>query len=276
MKRPLINSGIVGLALAGLVLSGCDKKGAVDLSKVETGLKEIKDQNAKLAEQLTKLDEKLSKINSKPTPPPQPGAPDPALKYKVELDKTQIKGNPEALVTVVEWSDFQCPFCTRVESTIAQVQKDYGDKVRIAFKHNPLSFHKNALSAAIAAEAAARQGKFWEMHGKLFENQKELSEENYKKWAGELGLDVKKFEADLADPAVKTLVEDHQKQGNKLGARGTPAFFINGRFLSGAQPIDKFKEVIDAELKVAEELVAKGTPKAEVYAKVMETAKEKP
>lgn len=104
------------------------------------------------------------------------------------------------------------------------------------------------MPAAKAAEAAGRQGKFWEMHDKLFENQKALNDANYLAWAGELGLDIEKFKKDLADPALQKMLEGQQRQGMTLGARGTPAFFVNGRFLSGAQPYESFKRLIDAEL----------------------------
>ena len=131
------------------------------------------------------------------------------------------------------------------------------------------------MPAALAAEAAGRQGKFWEMHDKLFENQKDMTDENFVAWAGELGLDVEKFKKDMADPAVKKMLEDQQAQGMTLGARGTPAFFVNGRFLSGAQPVENFKRLIDEEMKKADKLVASGTPKAQVYDKTIANGKTK-
>ena len=131
------------------------------------------------------------------------------------------------------------------------------------------------MPAALAAEAAGRQGKFWEMHDKLFENQKDMTDENFVAWAGELGLDVEKFKKDMADPAVKKMLEDQQAQGMTLGARGTPAFFVNGRFLSGAQPVENFKRLIDEEMKKADKLVASGTPKAQVYEKTIANGKTK-
>ena len=131
------------------------------------------------------------------------------------------------------------------------------------------------MPAALAAEAAGRQGKFWEMHDKLFENQKQMTDENFVVWAGELGLDVEKFKKDMADPAVKKMIEVQQRQGITLGARGTPAFFVNGRFLSGAQPVPAFKKLIDEEMKKADKLIASGTPKAQVYAKTIAKGKTK-
>ena len=206
---------------------------------------------------------------------PQPGRPDPKVTYKVDVGQAAVKGPEDALVTVVEWSDFQCPFCKRVNPTMAKIQETYGDKVRIAFKHNPLPMHNRAMAAAIAAEAAGRQGKFWEMHDKLFDNGRALTDENFEKWASEMGLDVAKFNADMKDKALKTKVKKQQSQGATLGARGTPAFFVNGRFLSGAQPFEKFKVLIDEEMKQAEALVAKGTAKKDVYSQVIAKGKTK-
>jgi protein-disulfide isomerase len=135
--------------------------------------------------------------------------------------------------------------------------------------------HNRAMDAAVAAEAAGKQGKFWEMHDKLFANARELTDENFEKWAGELQLDVEQFKKDMKDPALKKKVEEQQKEGATLGARGTPAFFINGRFLSGAQPVEAFKKLIDEEMKKAEKLIAAGTPPAKVYEKVIEKGKTK-
>jgi protein-disulfide isomerase len=154
--------------------------------------------------------------------------------------------------------------------------QDYEGEIRVVFKHNPLGFHPNAMPAAKAAEAAGKQRKFWEMHDKLFENQKALTEENFIAWAGELGLDVEQLKKDMADPALEKKIKEQQAQGMTLGARGTPAFFINGRFLSGAQPVDNFKRLIDEELKEADALIAAGTPKAQVYEKIIATGKTKP
>ncbi len=112
----------------------------------------------------------------------------------------------------------------------------------------PLSFHPKAPGAHKAAEAAHKQGKFWEMHDKIFDNQRAISEENYVVWAGEIGLNVDQFKKDLKTAKTKSRIDADVKEASKLGLTGTPAFFINGRFLSGAQPYEAFKRVIDAEL----------------------------
>jgi protein-disulfide isomerase len=136
--------------------------------------------------------------------------------------------------------------------------------------------HNRAMAAAMAAEAAGKQGKFWEMHDKLFENAKELTDENFAKWADEIGIDTAKFKKDLEDEGLKKKVLDQQKLGMSLGARGTPAFFINGRYLSGAQPAPAFKAVIDEEMKKADALIAKGTSKDKVYDETIKAGKTAP
>jgi protein-disulfide isomerase len=130
-----------------------------------------------------------------------------------------------------------------------QIKKEYGDKVRIVFKHLPLSIHSKAPAAHAAAEAAHKQGKFWEMHDKIFANQREMSPDKYEEWAREIGLDIAKFKADIAAEATKKRVDDDAREANSLGVSGTPGFFVNGRFLSGARPFESFKTLIDEELK---------------------------
>ena len=191
-------------------------------------------------------------------------------RFKVPVTSAQpSKGPEDALVTIVQWSDFQCPFCTRVEPTLDQIQKDYANKVRIVWRNNPLPFHKDAMPAAeLAVEAHAQGGnaKFWATHKKLFENQKALSRADLEKYAQEVGLDVNKVKAALDKHTHEAKIKADQQLAQSLGAGGTPAFFINGRFLSGAQPLPRFKEVIDDELKRVEKLLATGTPKNKVYA----------
>ena len=155
-----------------------------------------------------------------------------------------------------------------MEPTIKQVQDKYGKDVRVVWMNNPLPFHKNAKGAANAAlEAHAQKGDkgFWAMHKKMFENQKALTTANLEAWAKEQGLNVSKFKKALADDKYGKTIQEQQALASKLGARGTPAFFINGRNLRGAQPLTAFTAVIDQELTKAKALVAKGTPRAKVY-----------
>jgi protein-disulfide isomerase len=208
-----------------------------------------------------------------PAPQQRPGEPDATTRFHAEVKGAPIKGAKDALVTIVQFSDFQCPFCSRVEPTITKVMDEYKGKVRVAWRDLPLPFHPNAMPAAIAARAAGEQGKFWEMHDKIFANQQQMDRPTYEKYAQELGLNMGKFKAALDAEKGKDLIKADSDMGGKIGARGTPAFFINGKFLSGAQPFEMFKTKIDDELKNAEALVAKGTPKAKVYDVLMKDAK---
>jgi len=168
---------------------------------------------------------------------------------KIELGKSPAKGPEGAKIIIVEFSDFQCPFCRKGSATAYQVLEEYPKDVKIVFKHLPLPFHPEAKPAAQASIAAQNQGKFWEMHDALFENQAALGEETYMRLAEEIGLDMDKFKKDLADPETAKMVENDAATATKLGVRGTPGFFINGVQLSGAQPLPKFKEIIDRWLE---------------------------
>jgi protein-disulfide isomerase len=136
--------------------------------------------------------------------------------------------------------------------------------------------HNRAMPAAMASEAAGKQGKFWEMHDKLFQDPRALTDENIEKYATEIGLDMAKFKEDLKDKKLEAKIKKQQQQGSTLGARGTPAFFVNGRFLSGAQPFEAFKALIDEEMKKADALLAKGTPKEKLYETIIAKGKTKP
>jgi protein-disulfide isomerase len=207
---------------------------------------------------------------------PRPGARpvDPNV-FRVPVDGSPMKGNPDALVTLVEFSDYQCPFCARADGTVAQLLKDYGNKLRVVMKQNPLSFHPRARPAALAALAAGEQGKYWEYHEKLFANMKALEDSDLENYARELRLDINRWRADMTTPKLATRVDEDQALAGKLGASGTPAFFINGRFLSGAQPIENFKAIIDEELTKAEAMVKSGTRPNQVYAAIIEKGMER-
>ncbi|TMB16612.1 MAG: hypothetical protein E6J59_18605, partial [Deltaproteobacteria bacterium] len=158
-------------------------------------------------------------------------------------------GGAKAPVTIIEFSDYQCPFCQRAEGVVDQVMHVYGNKVRLVFRDFPLPIHPQARPAAEAASCANAQGKFWEYHAKLFANQSALGEEQLKEYAKDVGLDPAKFEDCLTQKPFSAAIDKDLSEAAKLGINGTPAFFINGRLLSGAQPFEKFKEVIDEELR---------------------------
>jgi protein-disulfide isomerase len=204
---------------------------------------------------------------------PRPGEPKPGEVYKVDIKGAPVRGAKHALVTIVEFSDFQCPFCARVEPTLDRLLDEYKGRIRIVWRNLPLPFHDKAKGAAIAAMAAGGQGKFWEMHKLLIENQDELGPEAIAGYAEAIGLDVDKFREALADETISKAIDDESANAAKIGVRGTPSFFINGTYFSGAQPYQRFKERIDDELGKARTLVKKGTPRAKVYDAIMKRGK---
>ncbi|MDY7229730.1 DsbA family protein [Hyalangium rubrum] len=159
------------------------------------------------------------------------------------------KGPEGAPITIVEFSDFQCPFCSKANASVNEVLKSYEGKVRLVFRHFPLSFHAEAPKAAEASLCAQDQNKFWEYHDKLFANQQALKVDDLKKHAVDLGLDAARFNECLDSGKKAELVKKDMADGEKVGVTGTPAFFINGVALSGAVPAEEFKSIIDAELK---------------------------
>jgi protein-disulfide isomerase len=271
-------------------INGRQLRGAVPYAS----FKAIIDEEIKSAEALVDKGVKPSQVYAtitkdgltKAAPPkpkeqqPRPGQPDPKATYKVPVQGNEPqKGPDDALVTIVEFSDFECPFCGRVEPTLTEVQKKYGKDVRVVWMNNPLPFHKNAKPAANAAlEAHAQKGDkaFWAMHEKMFANQKSLTPENLEKWSKELGLNAAKVKKAIAEDKYAKVIQDQQKLANTLGARGTPAFFINGRNLRGAQPLPAFTALIDEELAEAKALVKSGTPRAKVYETIIAKGESAP
>ena len=158
-------------------------------------------------------------------------------------------GPADAPVTIVEWSDYQCPFCKRAHPTVEQLLTEYKDKVRFVYADYPLSFHKQAWPASVAAHCAADQGKFWEMHKNLMEAQGDLSPADLAKRATDIGLNAETFGTCLDSKKFDTRIQNSFNDGMALGVTGTPAFFINGRMLVGAQPIEAFRDVINDELQ---------------------------
>jgi len=172
-------------------------------------------------------------------------------KSDISPDDDPSIGPANAPVTIIEFSDFQCPFCARAEPTVNQILSTYKDKVRLVYRDFPLSFHQYAQKSAEASECSDEQGKFWEYHDLLFEKQQEWSSigiTKMKDYAAQLNLDSKKFNDCLDSGKYSSEVQKDFEDGQKAGVSGTPAFFINGILISGAQPFENFKKVIDAEL----------------------------
>jgi protein-disulfide isomerase len=169
-------------------------------------------------------------------------------RQSVASSNSPSKGSAKAPIEIVEFSDFQCPFCLRANPTVNEVLKTYGDRIHFVYRHYPLPNHPNARPAAEAAACAAEQDKFWQYHDALFANPSKLADADLKAHAAELGLDTTKFNACVDTHATKKVVETDTEAGQDAGVDGTPAFFINGRMISGAQPFDVFKKIIDEEL----------------------------
>jgi len=179
---------------------------------------------------------------------------------KAVMDKISLKGEPSkgpagAKVTIVEYSDFQCPFCSKGYATMEnQVLKEYGDKVKFYYKHYPLPFHPWAKAGAIAAECAKEQkpDAFWKVYSGLFENQGQITPDNVKEKAtgflNGTGVDMTKWNDCFDNKKTAGKVEAQMAEGSSVGIRGTPGFIINGRLVSGAQPFENFKNIIDDEL----------------------------
>ena len=175
--------------------------------------------------------------------------PPPVVRVQVSTDGAPIRGTADAPVTLVEFSDFHCPFCKRVQPTLTQVLEKYPGKVRLLFRHLPLdALHPQATNAAEASWCAQDQGKFWEYHDLLFANAPKAAQDDLKHYAEQIDLDMKTFESCLSQNAHRDSIQRDIDEVTKLGMSGTPAFFINGRPLSGAQPLEKFVQVIDEEL----------------------------
>ncbi|HZU81512.1 MAG TPA: thioredoxin domain-containing protein, partial [Polyangiaceae bacterium] len=188
--------------------------------------------------------------------------------FRIPVGSSPVLGSPNALVTIVEFSDFQCPFCSRVEPTLKAIRDKYGDKVRLVWKNEPLPFHNRAEPAAeVALEVRAEKGDkgFWEIHDKLFENQKDLSDDAIVKLGAETGASADKLKKAMSDHTHKKVLDADSDLAEDFQANGTPHFFVNGRRLVGAQPQEKFEKLIDEEIKKAQDLIAKGTKPSEVY-----------
>ncbi|CAN93117.1 MULTISPECIES: DsbA family protein [Sorangium] len=277
------SSGVTGTPAS--IINGVFLSGAQPIDKFTSVIDEqLKAAQAAVAAG-TKPDKVYAKLaaENKAKAPPQkdrerPQEDDKTV-WKVPVGDAPAKGPATALVTIVEWSDFQCPFCSKVVPTIDEILTTYGDKVRFVWKNNPLPFHQRAEPAAeLAMEARAQKGEkgFWDAYYLLWKNQQKLNDEDLLGYAKELGLDVEKVKAAIATKKFGASIAADQELADDLQASGTPHFFINGRRLVGAQPIDKFKTIIDEEIKKSEALLAKGVAAKDLYAEIIKDGKEPP
>ncbi|MCP4201058.1 MAG: thioredoxin domain-containing protein [bacterium] len=212
-----------------------------------------------LQNELGEIDDRVAALKSSgpiqapaqaaPAAQPARRGPDPNRVYPIKTSGSPVKGPSSAPITIAEFSDFQCPFCSRVNPTLERIQEVYGGNVRVVWKHFPLpSLHPAAPAAHVASEAAHKQNKFWEYHDKLFADQKNVKYDQLVQHARDLGLDVAKFEQDFKDLSNKKTVDEDTAEARSMQLTGTPAFFVNGRYLRGAQPFSGFAKLINEEL----------------------------
>ncbi len=214
-----------------------------------------------------------SHATSDPSPAPSPAgvasaelpAGLPAAKtYRVPVDGLPAIGDPRALVTIVAFTDYQCPYCRRAEATLLELRESYGGQVRIVVAEKPLPMHDRARPAAIAALAASNQGAYDLMRARLYAGP--LDDSAIARAASDIGLDSRRFDADRAGMAAEALTRS-EALAERLGVRGTPTFFINGRHIVGAQPIEAFHSMIDERLAAARALLATGVRPEDLYAR---------
>ena len=234
MRRTLLPAVII-VALATPARAQAPRDTVQGLAAIRADLETVKSQ---LTEVLRLLRQRPIQGGDAPTGP-----------VRASVADAPTLGRADAPVTLVEFSDYQCPFCARSEPLVQSALAAYPTQARLVYKHFPLtSIHPQALPAALAAAAAQKQGKFWEMHEKLFANQRALAPEQMKEYARQVGLDVPQFERDMQSDEVKALVQDDIKLAQRVGVRGTPTIFVNGKILQN-RSLDGFKELIDPVLK---------------------------
>ncbi len=234
-KRSIV---ILSLLSIFLLLSwGCVDKKKVD--NIEKSQKEILAKIAAIEKNLNKILKESQQ--KKPTF-------NYSSVYDIPIGNSPVRGNKNAPVTIVEFSDFQCPYCAQSQPVLEAVLKAYPEDVKLVYKNYPLPFHKQARNAAKASLAAEEQGKFWEMHDLIFENYNKLSGKKFNEFAEQIGLDVNKFMADFNSNKYDIQIQIDIRLGNKIGVRGTPTFFVNGKRMMQRSFAD-FKEAVDKSLK---------------------------
>jgi protein-disulfide isomerase len=214
-----------------------------------------------------------------PKPDPQDEEPpeDTKTVFKIPLGRSPQRGSPGALVTIVEFADYQCPYCARAEATLTALRQKYGDDLRVVFKDDPLDFHQHAEPAAEAAlEVRAEKGEaaFWTMHDQLFASQRVLDDDLLVKLAVALGAKADAVRAAIARHTHAGEIEKDLELADDFDVMGTPNFFVNGRHLVGAQPQEKFEAIIDEEIKSARALVAGGTRPDALYGVIVAHGKD--
>lgn len=221
-----------------LVFAACNNNSS--LTEIKDVQKEILETQKEILAKVTSIEQKAQNVQAQPSRP----AIDYNAEYNIPIEKSAFKGNKKAPITIIEFSDFQCPYCSQLQPTLQEVLKAYPNDVKFVFKHYPLSFHKQANNAAKATEAAREQGKFWEMHDLLFLDFNKLTDDSYTQYAKKLGLNLEKFKADLASNKYDELIKADIEAARRAGVTGTPTLFINGKRMQ-RRSFDDFKAEID-------------------------------
>lgn len=247
MKRVSILTFLSAALLATAPLSAIAEVSQPDFGKAMDAYLSNDANVAKIAEAFQRYATKLQKEEQEKQAAAEKSDFETQFKNPIKVDpgKSPVKGNSSAKYTIVEFSDFQCPYCKRGADTMEQVLKDNANDVKLVFKHLPLPFHPEARPASKAAIAAGKQGKFWEMYAKLFGNQSGLSSGMYESAAKELGLNMDQFRKDAASPEVEAEIVADEKLAQSLGINGTPGFIVGGIKVSGARPPQYFQGIID-------------------------------
>jgi len=207
-----------------------------------------------------------------PASPPAATPPDVAAAVRVPVDGMLLVGSANALVTIVAFTDYECPYCAKADKTVLTLRAELGDDVRVALAMRPLPMHEHAAAAARAVLAAAEQGKGEAMHSRLFADPSALDDAGLLASARAIGLDLEAFDAARSGPATAAALERMDKLASSLGASGTPTFFVNGRRLMGARPYEQFRSLIEEERTHAKELLARGVARDQLYATMMAAA----
>lgn len=211
-------------------------------------MKKLQDSQRQILAKLGDLEKKVEQISAKPAAPQAPQI-DPNKVYNLPAGNSPFKGPADAPVTLALFSDFQCPFCSQIPGLVDQLLKAYPKEVKFVYKEFPLvTIHQNAMPAARAAVAAGKQGKFWEMHDKLFANQRALQADNLKQYAKDIGLDAAKFEQDLASPDVQKEIDDDVRLAQQSQVSGTPTLFLNGKRVTN-RTFEGLKQMVEEALK---------------------------
>lgn len=265
------------------LINGRSLTGAQPVSEFDALIEQELIEAAKLVaagEQASNVSALRTTINFKPPAQQVEQSPAETTVWRILLasDDPQ-RGSPDALVTIVAWSDLECPYCARAEGTLEELLKIYGNDLRVVWKDNPLPFHKQARAAAYFAREAYVQGgneKFWQVQRLLYERQEALGAETFEAIALEVGLDWSRAKLAIDAGTHAKRIRASEDQAAEFGVRGTPHFFINGKALTGAQPLARFRSIVDERLADARQHVASGTPRSAVYDAIMKAAESPP